>query len=50
LHAVLHLHVWVDRGLPLDGIFLFDLSFVIVPPFLVILVLLTCRGKPQMGP
>ena len=50
LHAVFHLHVWVDRGLPLDGIFLFDLSFVIVPPFLVILVLLTYRGKPEMRP
>ena len=50
LHAVFHLHVWVDRGLPLDSIFLFDLSFVIVPPFLVILVLLTYRGKPEIGP
>lgn len=50
LHAVFHLHVWIDRGLPLDGIFLFDLSFVIVPPFLVVLVLLTKRSQPQTNP
>lgn len=50
LHAVFHLHVWVDRGLPLDGIFLFDLSFVIVPPFLVVLVLLTNRIRPETSP
>lgn len=39
LHALFHLHVWIDRGLPLDGIFLFDLAFVIVPPFVVIAAL-----------
>lgn len=50
LHAVFHLHVWVDRGLPLDGIFVFDLSFVIVPPFLVVLILLTNRRPPETGP
>lgn len=50
LHAVFHLHVWADRGWPLDGMFLFDLSFVIVPPFLVVLVLLTCPSKTEMGP
>ena len=50
LHAVFHLHVWVDRGLPLDGIFLFDLSFVIVPPFLVVLLLLRLRGRREMTP
>ena len=50
LHAVFHLHVWIDRGLPLDGIFLFDLSFVIVPPFLVVLVLLTNRSQAQTNP
>jgi hypothetical protein len=50
LHAVFHLHVWVDRGLPLDGIFVFDLSFVIVPPFLVVLILLTNRRTLEMGP
>lgn len=50
LHAVFHLHVWIDRGLPLDGIFLFDLSFVIVPPFLVVLVLLKNRSQPQKNP
>lgn len=49
LHAVFHLHVWIDRGLPLDGIFLFDLSFVIMPPFLVVLVLLRLRGGLEMG-
>ena len=36
LHAVFHLHVWMERGLPLDGIFLFDLAVVILPPFLVL--------------
>lgn len=35
LHAVFHLHIWIERGHPCDGVFLFDLSFVIVPPFLV---------------
>lgn len=35
LHAVFHLHMWVERGYPCDGIFLFDLAFVIAPPFLV---------------
>jgi hypothetical protein len=50
LHAVFHPLVWVDRRLPLDGIFLFDLSFVIVPPFLVILVLLRYRGSQEMSP
>ena len=50
LHAVLHLHVWVHRGCPLDGIFLFDLSFVIVPPFLVVLLLLRIRGGREMSP
>lgn len=50
LHAVFHLHVWVDRGWPLDGIFLFDLCFVIVPPFLVVLVLLTKRREPETLP
>jgi hypothetical protein len=50
LHAVFHLHVWVDRGLPLDGVFLFDLSFVIVPPFLVVLLLLRVRGGREMSP
>lgn len=50
LHALFHLHVWIDRGLPLDGIFLFDLSFVIVPPFLVVLVLLTNRSQPETSP
>lgn len=50
LHAVFHLHVWAARGWPLDGIFLFDLSFVIVPPFLVVLTLLTCRDEKEMSP
>lgn len=50
LHAVFHLHVWIDRGLPLDGIFLFDLSFVIMPPFLVVLVLLTNRSQQETSP
>jgi len=50
LHAVFHLHVWIDRGLPLDGIFLFDLSFVIVPPFLVVLILLTNQSQPETRP
>ena len=50
LHAVFHLHVWVDRGLPLDSIFLFDLSFVIVPPFVVVVVLLTNRIQPETSP
>jgi hypothetical protein len=50
LHAVFHLHVWVHRGCPLDGIFLFDLSFVIVPPFLVVLLLLRIRGGREMSP
>ncbi len=50
LHAVFHLHVWVDRGLPLDGIFLFDLSLVIVPPFLVVLTLLTNRSRGEASP
>lgn len=50
LHAVFHLHVWVDRGSPLDGIFLFDLSFVIVPPFLVVLLLQSIRGGREMSP
>ncbi|MCZ8167105.1 hypothetical protein [Silanimonas sp.] len=45
LHALFHVHVWIDRGLPLDGIFLFDLSFVIVPPFLVVMVLLASRSQ-----
>jgi hypothetical protein len=49
LHALFHLHVWIDRGLPLDGIFLFDLSFVIVPLFLVVLVLLRLRGGLKVG-
>ena len=46
-HAVFHLHVWVARGVPLDGIFLFDLSFVIVPPVFVVLSLLTKRSQPE---
>lgn len=50
LHAVFHLHVWAVRGWLLDGIFLFDLSFVIVPPVLVILVLLACRGQSETNP
>ena len=50
LHAVFHLHVWVDRGWPLDDIFLFDLCFVIVPPFLVVLVLLTDRRELETLP
>ena len=50
LHAVFHLHVWVDRGLPLDGIFVFDLSFVILPPFLVVLVLLKNLSQPETSP
>lgn len=49
LHAVFHLQVWIDR-LPLDGFALFDLSFVIVPPFLVVLVLLTNWSQPETGP
>jgi predicted membrane channel-forming protein YqfA (hemolysin III family) len=36
LHAVFHLHMWIARGHPCDGIFLFDLAFVIAPPFLVV--------------
>jgi hypothetical protein len=50
LHAMFHLHVWVERGLPLDGIFLFDLSFVITPPFLVVLLLLRIPGQREMRP
>jgi hypothetical protein len=50
LRAVFHLHVWADGGWPLDGIFLFDLSFVIVPPFLVVLTLLTCGDNREMNP
>ena len=50
LHALFRLHVWIDRGLPLDGISLFDLSFVIVPPFLVVLVLLSDRSQPETSP
>lgn len=51
LHAVFHLHVWVDRGgLPLDSIFLFDLSFVIVAPFVVVVVLLINRIQPETSP
>lgn len=50
LHALFHMHVWIDRGLPLDGIFLFDLSFVIVPPFLVVLVLLTSSSHRETSP
>lgn len=48
LHAVFHLHVWVDRGLPLDGILLFDLAFVIVPPFVVIAMLVTRPIGPNV--
>lgn len=48
LHAVFHLHVWIDRGLPLDGIFLFDLAFVIVPPFAVIAALGIGQAVPEV--
>lgn len=50
LHALFHLHVWFNRGLPMDGVFLFDLSFVVVPPFLVVLVLLRNRSQPETNP
>jgi hypothetical protein len=36
LHGLFHLHLWWHRGFPVDGIFLFDLGFVILPPFLVL--------------
>ena len=35
-HGVFHLHLWIHRGFPFDGIFLFDLGFVIVPPYVVL--------------
>ena len=44
LHAVFHLHVWMERGLPLDGLFFFDLAVVILPPFLVLACL---RGSAR---
>ena len=36
LHGVFHLHLWIHRGFTFDAIFLFDLGFVIVPPFVVL--------------
>jgi hypothetical protein len=36
LHAVFHVHVWIERGQPFDAIFLFDLCAVIAPPFVVL--------------
>ncbi len=35
-HGIFHLHLWVHRGLSFDGLFLFDLSVVIMPPFFII--------------
>ncbi len=45
LHSVFHLHVWMERGMPFDGLFLFDLTGVILPPFLV----LACLRGPALN-
>jgi hypothetical protein len=37
MHAVFHVHIWGHRGFPLDAVFAFDLTFVILPPFLALL-------------
>jgi hypothetical protein len=40
LHAGFHLQVWAHRGFPLDHIFAFDMSALIVPPGLALLAIL----------
>lgn len=39
LHALFHIQIWGHRGFPFDGIFVFDLVAVIVPPFLALLAI-----------
>lgn len=34
LHGLYHFHFWAHRGYPLDGLFFFDLIFIIFPTYL----------------
>lgn len=49
LHALFHLQIWSHRGFPFDGIAAFDLSLVIAPAILAVVLAgrLTKAGRAQ---
>jgi len=49
LHGVFHLHVWIHRGFPFDGILILDLDLglVIVPAFVALVLATLKRLRPD---
>lgn len=45
LHGLFHLHIWAQRSFPFDGLFLFDLGAVVMPPIIIILTIKIALSK-----